>query len=211
MELTPSWFEAVSRLPEKYSSEHVFLTGDSCSVPENGTWIEKHWFSGLNDKWLGSANMLTNRMSFEAVNGFDESLESGEDYDLCRKVIDKGGIFEKSVEFKAIHWGFPKNLGGFMRRELWHGQGDFRRFSDFRTSLVAQLGIAYVGATLLTLISVFAMPQIMTVILAAGLLLVNLAITLKRFGGSSFKSFAVRYYLNFLYFQCRGLAWTKLV
>ena len=42
--------------------------------------------------WLGSGNMAVRRSAFEEVGGFDTTLETCEDVDLCRKLRARGYV-----------------------------------------------------------------------------------------------------------------------
>ena len=211
IELEEQWFIALSKLASETHEDSLFVTGDTCKTPKDGTWIEKYWFANLKSNSIGSANMITSRASIEAAGPFDESLDSGEDFELCRRIVNAGGWLKKDSGFCAIHWGFPKSLKQFIRREIWHGYGDFRSLQDFKDSRVAQLGIVYlmvfVGAFMFLATS---NSILWPILMLATLLIVNLVITFKRFPKPTLQMLWFNSFLNLCYFIGRGLSIFKL-
>lgn len=203
VELTESWFIELARLSNQLTKHSDLVTGKQCLVPDNGTWIEKHWFKNLKDQYLGGANIVTTRTTFNALNGFDEKLKTGEDYDYCLRAIKENKNYQVNEKLNAIHLGFPHSLKDFMRRELWHGEGDFRSFSQFKNSIVAQIAVFYfviITLSLLALTLSYFWLSVAGLLLVAGL---NAAITLKRFARCGLSTLVVNYYLNAMYFFAR--------
>jgi len=76
-------------------------------------------------------------MLFRELDGFDENLKSGEDYDLCERASSLGCKIWIDTELVAYHHGYPETIGGFFRRERWHGMGDVTSISKVAHSKVA--------------------------------------------------------------------------
>ncbi|MDT8283076.1 MAG: glycosyltransferase, partial [Gammaproteobacteria bacterium] len=89
VKITNEWARALARKHDQFIESPLFITGLQCFVPETGSWIEQHWFKNIKDQLLGGANIITSRQAFDAVNGFDESLKTGEDYDFCLRCIEQ--------------------------------------------------------------------------------------------------------------------------
>src|SRR3569832_472641 len=103
------------------------ITGSKCQVPLNSGWVEKTWFSQRENEvtevpYINSGNLIVPANIFKSINGFNESLVTGEDYEFClrakriTKVISNDNI-------RVIHLGNPKTLRQFLKREMWHGLG----------------------------------------------------------------------------------------
>lgn len=203
VEITGEWASCLSAKYNEFLESPGFITGHQCIVPETGSWIEQHWFKNLKDQLLGGANIITSRQAFYDIGGFDESLKTGEDYDFCNRYIQQGMNYSTDPEFRAIHLGFPHTFKGFLRRECWHGEGDFKSFARFRTSPVAIIAMIYfallIAFSLLALMGCWIAAFSTLVALAA----LNLLITLKRFSQCSARSIIVNYFLNFCYFLAR--------
>ncbi len=202
--ITDIWGETLIQHYAGLIQQQDFVTGSPCSVPSDGTWIEKNWFSRLTDQYLGGANLLTSKKVFDELSGFDETLKTGEDYDFCLRAIRQKIHFLKNSNFKAIHLGFPKNLRSFLRREYWHGEGDFKSFARFGTSLVAQISLLYVVCQLFILVAVACQQYLLAVSVLVLLVSMNFSITFKRCHGGNVKSLILNSWLNYLYFCARA-------
>ncbi len=203
VEITSEWASCLSAKYDHFLESPRFITGHQCIVPETGSWIEQHWFKNIKDQLLGGANIITSRQAFDDVGGFDESLKTGEDYDFCQRYIQQGIDYSTDPEFKAIHLGFPHTLKGFLKREYWHGEGDFKSFAHFRRSLVAIIAVVYLVLLITLVILALTGYWMCAFIPLAALAILNLLITLKRFSQCPAKSILVNYFLNFCYFLAR--------
>ncbi len=202
--VTSDWINQFKNLYASLHANKDFITGSQCLVPPNGTWIERHWFSNLTDQYLGGANIVTSKEVWENIAGFDESLKSGEDYDFCVRAIGQEVRFVKDDNFKAIHLGFPKTLKAYLRREYWHGEGDFESFARLRSSIVAKIALLYVFLHLFMAISILLQNYMWTANAMVVLVVVNALLTYKRFQGSGFKTLLLNSWLNYLYFCARA-------
>lgn len=105
------------------------VTGSKYDIPLDARWIEKVWFSQkprgrAEVAYINSGNMIIPEKVFNKIGGFDESLITGEDYDLCLRAKKFTKIFSDD-SVKVIHLGNPKTLASFLKREIWHGLGSF--------------------------------------------------------------------------------------
>jgi len=106
------------------------ITGSTCLVPENPTWVERVWYEQLMlrdasvTKYINSGNMILHRELFDRVGGFDISYKTGEEEKLCENArLYHKGIILKNHDIKAVHHGYPKNIAAFFQRMRWHGTG----------------------------------------------------------------------------------------
>lgn len=105
------------------------VTGSRCHIPLNPTWVEKAWFSQKSDGTyetvsLDAANMLLSADLFKKIGGFNETLASGEDYELCMRAKQVAKIISDD-DVHVIHLSYPKTLKEFLKRQVWHGLGAF--------------------------------------------------------------------------------------
>ena len=70
--------------------------------------------------------MAVRRSAFEAVGGFDPSLETCEDVDLCRKLRADGGVIIGDDRLQNVHYGDPATLRSVFSGELWRGRDNLR-------------------------------------------------------------------------------------
>jgi glycosyltransferase involved in cell wall biosynthesis len=209
VEVTKEWFLALNELIKDVEADDCILSGYPCLVPENGGWIEKYWFGYLKDRYLGGANLILSRSAFHKLNGFDENLTTGEDYDLCLRAIENNVNYCPNKDFKAYHLGFPNTLTGFIRREIWHGLGDFRSIKDFLKSIVAQIAMIYLFLIILSVYFIYKQNYTASLISLLLLITVNACITVKRFQYRGHKIFVIQFVLNLIYFVSRFISLLK--
>lgn len=130
VELTPQWLQ--HGLPA-FKDEKVVASGCFPEVPEDATWVQQTWDLHQRGRrsraeptpvsWLSSMNLIVRRDDFLAVSGFNESLETAEDVDLCYRLGQHGTILYNPA-MKAVHWGEARDLRSFWRKEAWRGLGN---------------------------------------------------------------------------------------
>jgi glycosyltransferase involved in cell wall biosynthesis len=211
VEITSNWADKIKAKYAYQIANMNFVTGSQCRVPNNGSWIEKHWFSNLVDQLLGGANIITTTAAFRKIGGFDESLKTGEDYDFCERAITAKLEFTKEPRYEAVHLGFPRDIRNFLRREYWHGEGDFQSVKSFLGSFVAQIALLYILLQLIFLTALFTSHGNIAVVTICLLTFGNAAITITRFRSKGIKTLLVSYWLNYLYFCARALSLYKAV
>jgi glycosyltransferase involved in cell wall biosynthesis len=97
--------------------------------PQPAPWIEETWHRlhrpprDGHIPTLYGGNCMLRREVFLRTGGFDESLATGEDSDLGQRIVEGGDRIYLTNELTVIHLGNPKTLGGFFRRQAWHGLG----------------------------------------------------------------------------------------
>jgi hypothetical protein len=77
-------------------------------------------------EWLGSGNLAMRREVFDEVQGFDPTLETCEDVDLCRKLRAAGHVLLADRRMKNVHHGDPATLRAVFFGELWRGRDNIR-------------------------------------------------------------------------------------
>lgn len=126
------------------------LTGDQYQLSQAPSWIERRWFGPLRRQpkaYINGGNIVTTRQLFDAIGGFDEQLETGEDVDFCMRAVRDGGArLIQDQQFAVHHEGFPRTVATFVRRERWHGLGDLGSWGSLVRSKVALMSVAFLGA-----------------------------------------------------------------
>lgn len=133
----PSWISAGVDLLNSINDS--VCIGFKMAIPdEDSHWVQKAWFDfgnssrhiGTNSvEWLCSFNLIVRRDLFEEVKGFDETLETGEDYDFGKRISSLGRlIFSDNITVK--HLGNVNSLKEFILKEFWRGRGDFYDFVE---------------------------------------------------------------------------------
>jgi len=112
---------------------NIAATGSKVDLPENPHWIERAWYSQKKHSagpvsYINSGNFVVWKKYFDEVGGFDESLVSGEDAELCWQLIRAGYSIYEDPWIKVSHLGNPKSLKAFYHQQRWHGMGMFGTF-----------------------------------------------------------------------------------
>jgi glycosyltransferase involved in cell wall biosynthesis len=130
------------------------ITGSTCLVPENPTWVERVWYEQLmlrdseSTKYINCGNLILHREMMNLLGGFDPSYKTGEEEKLCEDArLLHGGILLKNAGIKAVHHGYPKNVTAFFQRMRWHGKGMSRYLSRPWRSKPLLLAIYYLLMT----------------------------------------------------------------
>lgn len=137
-EVGPTWLQA--GLAALHSAD---LVGSRTEAASDATWVARRWArveasraQAASKVW--SQHMLIRRQTFNELHGFDEGLPTGEDADLSIRLVAAGGTLVLVPEMVAVHYGFPTDLRGFLRRERWHtrASGWYPRMSGQSRALV---------------------------------------------------------------------------
>ena len=128
-EIVPDW---LGRAAEAFSDPTVVGAGAAYSSPRDANWVQR-MYNGLRGptrgrgqtEWLGSGNLAVRRTAFERVGGFDETLQTCEDVDLCQRLRTQG-ILLADERLESFHLGDPNTLAAILRGELWRGRDNLR-------------------------------------------------------------------------------------
>ena len=126
----PDWLESVVELfadrPE------TGCIGFAMKRPgARATWIERDWYDVTDGgrkkgteavRWVPSFNLAVRRERFEEVGGFDEALETGEDFDLGYRLSRHSEVIRSDRVF-VDHLGTTGDIVSFFRKERWRGVG----------------------------------------------------------------------------------------
>lgn len=132
IEVRPGWSQqACIAFTELGDAAATSLVGYPCDVPDKPSWIEAVWFTSLISRktihYIGAANLFISRTLFDELGGFDDSLFTGEDVDLCGRARQRGHRVILDPRLQVVHHGYPKSLKGFYARERWHGIASQKR------------------------------------------------------------------------------------
>lgn len=144
--LTDEWRAGIGARLTQLTEVPMSCAGSQVTPPrDERSAIVRHWFVPFMERatHLGSAHLICTRADFLQLGGFDESLETGEDYDFSQRIKAAGGKVLYADELRVDHYDFPRGWGDFIRRERWHGRGDMRSLSSYLGSKVALVSTVY--------------------------------------------------------------------
>jgi hypothetical protein len=143
--LGKDWFTAARRL---LAEPQIAAVGAEYEAPRDGTWVQRTYDrlrqrrSGAADvAWLPSGNLAIRADVFQQIGGFDETLETCEDVDLCRRLTLTAGRLVAADTLVSVHQGDPRTVGAVFAGEMWRGRDNlrvtFRPPLNFRSALSA--------------------------------------------------------------------------
>lgn len=208
--VTRLWSENIVTALEGLELNPNFVTGSHCASPDGSENIfERYWFSSFEhsaSSHLGTGHLIMTRKLFDSVGGFSEFLETGEDYDICMKVKAVGGVVVENSALKVIHNDFPKTVRAFVAREAWHGSGDLSSLNHMLRSKVVGVTAIFLGLHFLIVGSIFFTKFAASLFFCFALLILLLAVSVKKFRGFGKKVIFINAYIYYWYFVGRSLA-----
>lgn len=79
----------------------------------------------VEGRWVPAGNMLIRREVFQTHGGFDETLVTSEDVDLCYRIARTHRVIADK-RIRCCHAGEPKTLVELFRKELWRGRANYQ-------------------------------------------------------------------------------------
>ena len=214
VELTDAWGVRIADALAELEADPHRVTGSHVMPPPNGSWLERHWFANLVESeasaHVGSAHLIIARSYFEALGGFNERLETGEDYEMCARAVERGSELVNDRRLRVLHHDFPRTLLEFVRREFWHGRGGFASWAMIRRSPTA---LATIGFSALHLAAALAVVKRSpwAIIPVAGIAGLCVASSAHRFRHTPLTSIAINGVVFYFYYFGRSLALTRVV
>ena len=95
--IAPDWYQAAVDLLD--SDPAVAVVGSRHVIPDNPSWVEEVWHQAHHLKvreqprevpYIPAGNLVVRADVFRQVQGFDPSMETGEDPDLCNRIRSAG-------------------------------------------------------------------------------------------------------------------------
>ncbi|MEP4739187.1 glycosyltransferase [Saccharospirillum sp.] len=135
-----------------FSGSHVLEPIESNCFPRG--WYDDA-ISYMDSTHMNTAHMIVPRKTFNLIGGFNIDLVSGEDYDISKRLKDRGCELISDGRLRAYHYGFPTSIWEFVSRESWHGIGDYTSLSAILDSKVAILSLVFLFSHFLLLLGLF--------------------------------------------------------
>ncbi|HEV2150145.1 MAG TPA: glycosyltransferase [Longimicrobiaceae bacterium] len=124
----PTYLHSVRRAFELSGADAV---GCRYALPPAPHWIEATWHelhascADGDVHLLPAGNFAIRASAFRQVGGFDEALYTGEDAEICQRLLHRGFRIYQSHLVSAMHLGNPKTIRRFFRRDVWYALGMF--------------------------------------------------------------------------------------
>jgi len=125
-------------------------------------FLEKVWNAHMGARsatigdidWVPSGNLIMPKSVFDKIGGFDESLTTAEDVDICRRIHHAGLSVFSHPALAVVHLGESKNLKQFVLKEKWRGEGVLQNLVREFPHIHLNKAILFTFITLLALIAI---------------------------------------------------------
>jgi glycosyltransferase involved in cell wall biosynthesis len=127
----PHWLEKAVGLLRADSS---VVIGAHYMVPPGSSWVARAWYGDQHRlksgpvSYLPGGNLLMSRKLFQESGGFDETIDTNEDAELCGRLTSLGTPIVGVPCLSVIHLGTPQVLSVFFRKHRWQGNDVHRVF-----------------------------------------------------------------------------------
>jgi glycosyltransferase involved in cell wall biosynthesis len=96
-------------------------------LPEDSSWVGRTWHRYQEAPKSGevshvpAGDLVMRREEFLKLGGFDETIQTNEDYELCERARKAGMHVCAFPQIGVIHLGTAQSLRVFFRKQAWHG------------------------------------------------------------------------------------------
>jgi glycosyltransferase involved in cell wall biosynthesis len=117
----------LNQILELALTNNAGVLGAHYLLPEDSTWVGRIWHRYQEAPKSGhvshvpAGDLIMRREDFLKLNGFDETIQTNEDYELCERVRAAGMPVRAYPEIGVIHLGTGQTLRVFFRKQAWHG------------------------------------------------------------------------------------------
>lgn len=208
--LTPEWSMNIEPVLCALAENPMVVYGSWVGVGRPPSLIERLWFQSLERQahsHVNSGHLIVSPLLFQKLRGFDERLETGEDYDFSQRALALGGKICNNPALAVVHEGYPKTLSGFFKRELWHGRGDWLSPAVALRSRVVLLAMAVLGLSIAAAGAAIFGHGWPALLAAAGACGLCFATAWKKFRPAPLPVLAADTALYYVYFMARAWAW----
>lgn len=175
-----------------FAASGPVVLGAHYGIPAASSWVARIWYGhydGINGdvSYVPSGDLLIRKSDFDRLGGFDESLQTSEDYEFCQRARAAAVPVRAFTELSVCHLGTPQTLQAFYRKQYWHGTHVFTVFLRSLPRLRNLAAVAVAVYFLLSITGLFAGTLVALVsgtyawaaIFAAGGVLAAVALSLK--------------------------------
>ncbi|TYK65756.1 glycosyltransferase [Colwellia echini] len=211
VKLTQQWQDNINNTIENIDKNPLLITGSRCSPPENNNTLNTHWFNLLvesnSSTYINSGHLITSKVLFDKISGFNEELRTAEDHDFCIRATQAEALISPNASLKVFHDGYPTTYAQFIKRERWHGREDFKSFTSLFNSKIALIICFHVMLFMLSLAIVYLHGIIAGVsFYALSMFILTLALTRYKFNGSPMQSLMKTSLIHYAYIIGRTLS-----
>jgi len=148
---------------EFLENEKIGAVGSWYQLPSKTSFLERVWNAHMSSRrlkmgdidWVPSGNLIVTKSVYHKIGGFNETLTTSEDIDICQRIHLSGACVFTHPELAVIHLGESKNLKQFLLKEKWRGEGVLQNVIREFPHIKFNKAIGFTGMTFLALIGIF--------------------------------------------------------
>lgn len=131
-------------------------------LPEDSSWVGRTWHRYQEAPKSGevshvpAGDLIMRREDFLKLRGFDETIQTNEDYELCERARKAGMHVRAFPQIGVIHLGTAQSLRVFFRKQAWHGTHVIKVFLRDPLKSHNRKAVFFAAYTLLSLLAVAA-------------------------------------------------------
>lgn len=153
------WLERILTLAP---ADGAGVLGAHYLLPQDSTWVGRTWHVYQEAPKSGevshipAGDLIMRRQDFLRLGGFDESIQTNEDYELCERARAAGMKVRAFPEVGVVHLGTAQSLRVFFRKQAWHGTHVVKVFMRDPIHSHNRKAVFFAAYTLLCLAAVIA-------------------------------------------------------
>ena len=150
----------LDRIFELARVEGAGVLGAHYLLPENSTWVGRTWHRYQEAPKSGevshvpAGDLIMRREDFLRLGGFDETIQTNEDYELCERARKSGMQVRAFPGIGVVHLGTAQSLRIFFRKQAWHGTHVVKVFLRNISGSHNLKAVLFAGWTLLGLLGI---------------------------------------------------------
>ncbi len=153
------WLDRVFTLTR---ADGAGVLGAHYLLPEDSTWVGRTWHHYQEAPKSGevshvpAGDLIMRREDFLKLGGFDETIQTNEDYELCDRARKAGMHVQAFPQIGVIHLGTAQSLSVFFRKQAWHGTHVIKVFLRDPLKSHNRKAVLFAAYTLFSLLAVAA-------------------------------------------------------
>jgi glycosyltransferase involved in cell wall biosynthesis len=153
------WLERIFALAP---ADGAGVLGAHYLLPENSSWVGRTWHRYQEAPKSGevshvpAGDLIMRREDFLKLGGFDETIQTNEDYELCERARKAGMHVRAFPQIGVIHLGTAQSLRVFFRKQAWHGTHVIKVFLRDPLKSHNRKAVFFAAWTLLSLFAIVA-------------------------------------------------------
>jgi glycosyltransferase involved in cell wall biosynthesis len=152
----------LDRIPALAPKDGAGILGAYYLLPEDSSWVGRTWHRYQEAPKSGevshvpAGDLIMRREDFLRLGGFDETIQTNEDYELCERARKAGMQVRAFPQIGVIHLGTAQSLRVFFRKQAWHGTHVVKVFLRDVIRSHNRKAVFFAAYTLLSILAVIA-------------------------------------------------------